>query len=123
MPHLFDFSNCVGDVSTVEVNPKGWRGPLTIEYGLAQNNKYDTQTSIVWRIKGTSHTFTIYERRLNVFSHGNYKQHFEEVLQNFREDYLSWFREPEYEGVQWKYEYQSQFGRLIIPDSGGDNKS
>lgn len=123
MPHLFDFSNCVGDVSTVEVNPKGWRGPLTIEYGLAQNNKYDTQSSIVWRIKGTSHTFTIYERRLNVFSHGNYKQHFEEVLQNFREDYLSWFREPEYEGVQWKYEYQSQFGRLIIPDSGGDNKS
>jgi hypothetical protein len=123
MPHLFDFSNCIGDVSTVEVNPKGWRGPLTIEYGLAQNNKYDTQASIVWRIKGTSHTFTIYERRLNVFSNGNYKQHFEEVLQNFREDYLSWFRNPEYEEVQWKYEYQSQFGRYILPDTGGDNKS
>lgn len=123
MPHIYDFSNCIGEVMTVDVNPKGWKGPLIIEYGIAQHAKFDTQASIVWRIKGTSHTFSIYERRLNVFSNGNYKKHFEEVLENFREDYLSWFEDPAYDKVQWKYEYQSQFGNLIIPNGRGDNKS
>ena len=41
MPHVYDFSNCIGEVMTVEVNPKGWRGPLIIEYGIAQHEKYD----------------------------------------------------------------------------------
>jgi len=122
MPHIFDFSNCMEEVHTVTVNPKGWRGPLVIEYGLAQNSKYDTQTSIVWRIKGTTHTFSIYERKINVLSNGIYKDHFEEVLTNFRDDYLSWFRDPMYKDVKWKYDYQKQYGDLIIPESG-DNKS
>ena len=60
MPHIYDFSNCIGEVMTVEGNPKGWSGPLIIEYGIAQHAKYDTQVSVVWRIKGTSHTFSIY---------------------------------------------------------------
>lgn len=123
MPHIFNFSECIGDITTVEVNPDGWVKPLYVEYGLAQNAKYDTQLSIVWRVKGTTHTFSIYERRLNVFSNGNYKKHFEEVLQNFREDYLSWFNEPEYKDVEWKYEYEAEFGKFIISDNGGDNKS
>jgi hypothetical protein len=121
MPYIFDFNKCINGVKTIDVNPKGWRGPLTIEYGVAQNSKYDTQVSVVWRIKGTSHTFTIYERRLNVISHANYKKHFEEALEGFREDYLSWFKDKEYDGVDWKYEYKSQYGDLIISEECENN--
>lgn len=122
MPYLFDFAECIGDVKTVEVYPNGWRGPLTIEYGIAQKSKYDTQLSVVWRIKGTSHTFSIFERRLNVISNANYKQHFEEVLEGFRKDYLSWFKDKEYTDVTWKYAYEAQYGNLIISEECEDNK-
>lgn len=116
MPHIFDFNNCLEDIHTVEVSPKGWKGPLTIEYSVAQNSKYDTQVSLVWRIKGTTHTFSIYQKRLNVISNGNYKKHFEEALEGFREDYLSWFKEDKYKEVDWKNEYKEQYGNFIIQD-------
>lgn len=123
MPCLFDFAECIGDINSVEVNPKGWKGPLTIEYGIAQKSKYDTQLSVVWRVKGTTHTFSIYERRLNIISNANYKKHFEEALEGFRKDYLSWFENEEYSGITWKYDYQQQYGDLIIPEEGEDNRS
>lgn len=122
MPYIFDFAQCVSDVKTVDVNPKGWRGPITIEYGTAQNSKYDTQLSVVWRVKGTTHTFTIYERRLNIISHANYRKHFEEALEGFRKDYLSWFEDGAYTDVTWKYDYQAQYRDLIIPEGCEDNE-
>jgi len=121
MPYVFDFTRCIGDIKTVEVNPDGWRGPLVVEYGIAQNSKYDTQLSVIWRVQGTTHTFTIYERRLNVISHANYKKHFEEALEGFRKDYLSWFSDEAYADAGWKYEYESQYGNLIIPEKCKDN--
>lgn len=120
MPHNFDFSNCNDEIKTVVVNPVGWRNPITIEYSTAHAHKYDTMLSVVWRVKGTSHTFTIYERRLNVISNANYKKHFEEALEAFREDYLSWFSDTKYAAADWKYEYEQQYKGLILPD---DNKS
>ena len=53
---------------------------------------------------------------MNVLSNGDYKKHFTQTLENFREDYLSWFREKEYENAEWKYEYRDQFGELIEGD-------
>lgn len=123
MPCIFDFSKCIGGINTVEVNPKGWHCPIVVEYGVAQMSKYDTQLSVVWRVQGTTHTFSIYERRLNVISNANYKKHFEEALESFREDYLSWFTDEEYSGVTWKYDYQSQYGSLIISEECEDNES
>lgn len=120
MPHIYDFKNCIGKIKETTVNPKGWNGPITIEYGIAQHNKYDPMLSVVWRIKGTTHVFSIYERRLNVISHSNYDEHFTQALENFREDYLSWFRDKEYDGVEWKYEYKNQYERLIQPESEGE---
>ena len=113
MPFKYDFNNCLNDVKTIDVEPEGWKGPITIEYGVAQKTPYDTQLSVVLRIKGTTHTFAMYERNLNVISHGNYKKHFEEALTNFRKDYLSWFSDDEYKDVMWKYEYKQQYGNLI----------
>lgn len=113
MPFNYDFNNCLNDVKTIDVEPEGWKGPITIEYGVAQKTPYDTQLSVVWRIKGTTHTFAMYERNLNVISHGNYKKHFEEALTNFRKDYLSWFSDDEYKDIMWKYEYKQQYGNLI----------
>ena len=124
MPNNFDFSRCISDIKTVEINPRGWRGPITIEFAQAQVSEYDPMLSIVWRIQGTQHTFTIYERRLNLISHANYKAHFTEALENFREDYLSWFETPGWEETPWVKEYQQQYGRLIIPeDSNNKDKS
>ena len=63
MPFSFDFNLANGELHTVEVSPKGWRGPITIEYIVAQAHPYDTMASVVWRIKGTEHCFTIVEQR------------------------------------------------------------
>lgn len=120
MPFVFNFDWSVGDIRTVEIYPNGWVNPITIEYIVAQAHKYDTTLSVVWRVKGTTHCFTISEQKLNVLSRGDYKKHFTEVLENFREDYLSWFTDDYYKDVEWKYEYKEQFGRFI---KGKDNES
>ena len=122
MPFVFDLNNAISEIYTVQVSPKGWRSPLTIEYGIAQANKYDTTLSVVWRVKGTEHCFSIGEQRLNVISHGHYKEHFEKALEGFREDYLSWFQSEEYDGCQWRDEYKKQFDRLIIGEQDKDNR-
>lgn len=113
MPFVFDFNLSIGDIHTVEVSPKGWKSPLTVEWAVAQAHRYDPTRSIVWRVKGTTHTFTIGEQTLNMLSGGDYKKHFKEVLENFRLDYLSWFKEEEYKDADWKNEYEAQYGRLI----------
>lgn len=114
MPFNFNFNNALTSIKTVEVYPNGWITPLTIEYCSAQARPYDTMTSVCWRIKGTEHTFTIYENRLNKISSGDYAKHFTETLELFREDYLSWFTAKDYEGCAWRDEYKQQFSKLIV---------
>lgn len=121
MPFVFDFKTSIGEIHSVEVNPIGWKSPLIVEYIVAQAHRYDTMRSIVWRVKGTEHCFTIEEQRLNILSGGNYKEHFKKALEGFRKDYLSWFVDDEYKDCQWKYEYEKQFGKLILPEEQ-DNK-
>lgn len=118
MPFIFDFNVFdKEEIHTVEISPDGWNGPITIEYCVAQAHKFDTMLSVVWRVKGTTHCFTIEEQRINRLSHGGeYKDHFKKALEGFRKDYLSWFKEEEYKDCDWKYEYQKQYGRFIIQD-------
>lgn len=113
MPFIYNFNNALTDVTTVDVEPKGWGGVITIEYIVAQVNKFDTMLSVVWRVKGTTHCFTIPEQQLNVISNGDYKDHFTKALEGFRTDYLSWFKNKEYDGCEWKTEYEHQYGRFI----------
>lgn len=121
MPFYFDISNTGTKLIEVTVNPDGWVNPITVEYTIAQAHRYDTTVSVIWRVKGTKHCFTIGEQKLNQISHANYQKHFEEVLKNFRIDYLNWFTDPEYKDAQWKYDYQREFGRFILPE-GSENK-
>ena len=123
MPFYFDFNLANGELHTVEVSPIGWKGPITIEYITAQAHQYDTMVSVIWKIKGTEHCFTIFEQRLNHISHGDYKAHFKEALEKFRIDYLSWFKDEMYRNCEWKYEYEKQYGKLIIPDKDNGGKS
>lgn len=123
MPFYFDFNLANGELHTVEVSPIGWKGPITIEYITAQAHQYDTMVSVIWKIKGTDHCFTIFEQRLNHISHGDYKAHFKEALEKFRIDYLSWFKDEMYRNCEWKYEYEKQYGKLIIPDKDNGGKS
>ena len=122
MPFVFDFKPYLSEIHTVDVSPKGWKSTVTVEYIIAQAHRYDPVVSVVWRVKGTSHCFTIGEQRINLISNGNYKKHFTETLENFRKDYLSWFKDEEYRNAEWKYEYERQFGRFIeSEDSEGQN--
>ena len=123
MPFYFDFNLANGELHTVEVSPIGWKGPITIEYITAQAHQYDNMVSVIWKIKGTDHCFTIFEQRLNHISHGDYKAHFKEAMEKFRIDYLSWFKDEMYRNCEWKYEYEKQYGKLIIPDKDNGGKS
>jgi len=117
MPFTYDFNNAMTEPKVVTVNPKGWRGPIYVEYVVAQAHKYDTSLSVIWRVRGTSHCFTIYEPSINEWSKGkSYELHFQTALENFRLDYLSWFKNKDYENAEWKWEYKEQFGRFIIED-------
>ena len=123
MPFCFDFNSIdSGEIHTVEVNPNGWVGPITVEYIIAQAHMFDTMLSVIWRVKGTEHCFTIFEQKLNHISHGDYKAHFKEVLENFRIDYLNWFKDEQYKESQWKYDYAKQYNRFIIPDKDNESK-
>ena len=113
MPFNFDFNRKLTDIKTIDITPNGWT-PLTIEYCCAQARVYDTMTSVCWRIKGTTHTFTIYENRLNKISNGDYAKHFTETLELFREAYLSWFENKEYQECVWRNEYEQKYSRFII---------
>ena len=58
-------------------------------------------------------TFTIYENKLKEICNNNYAKHFTETLENFREDYISWFKEERYKDCEWKWEYKREFGNYI----------
>jgi hypothetical protein len=113
MAYIFDLNKCACGILTMDINPKGWVNPITIEYGVAQSNPCDTMLSVCWRVKGTTHTFTIYETYINNISNGDYAKHFTEVLEYFREDYLSWFSDKKYENCEWREEYKKQYQSLI----------
>ena len=83
---LFNHNDYIGETKTVTINPKGWNGPLDIEYGVAQANQFDTMSSIVWHVVGTRHYFSIYEPYMAKYAKSGYAAHFTEVLENFRED-------------------------------------
>lgn len=123
MPFIYDFRKALDDPHTVTVSPMGWNGPITVEYIVAHVNDYDQDISVVWRVKGTTHCFTIGEQRLNHLSNGDYQKHFQEVLEGFAKDYNSWFTDKQYEGCEWRNEYRKQFGKFIIEDKNQHSKS
>lgn len=116
MPFIYDFNNAPDEIHKVSVSPKGWKAPVVVEYVVAQAHEFDPMVSVVWRVQGTSHCFTIYEQRLNHLSHGNYQKHFQEALEGFAKDYNTWFTDDQYDGCQWRDEYERQFGNLIVKD-------
>jgi len=114
MPNNFEFSK-LKDVKTMEVNPEGWVTPLHVEYGVSDDinaGVYGDIPSYYWRVKGTTHTFVIPIIRIDFLSSGDYKKHFENALETFREDYISWKNEGFI--TEWARDYRKQFSRLII---------
>jgi hypothetical protein len=107
MPNNKDFTT-LENIRQIECNPLNWINPIFIEYGIS----YENFPSYCWRVKGTNHTFVIAISRLDYVSNGNYKQHFEEFLEDFREDYLKWSKENFI--YPWQQEYYKQFHNLII---------
>ena len=107
MPHNFDFSN-LKFIKELTINPINWINPLCVEYGIGGY----PEDSYYWRVKGTSHTFMIPAKRLNYITLGNYEKHFEEALQAFREDYISWANDG-FE-LEWQQDYYNEYHRFIV---------
>lgn len=107
MPNNYNFS-LLENVKEININPKGWVNPIIVEYGT---NYYGEVLSYHWRIKGTTHTFIIPVLRIDFLSQGDYVKHFEEVLQEFREDYKGWVQEKFY--TKWMCEYRDQYSKFI----------
>jgi len=113
MPFIYDFNKGYSKPKYINIHPKGWK-PITIEYTVGQANPLDTLSSICWRIKGTTHSFTIYEQKLNQLCEGGeYGKHFEKVLELFRKDYLQWLTDEKYKGCEWVEEYIHQYKDII----------
>jgi len=104
MPNKYNFSE-LNEIKELQVNPINWVNPLIIEYTIDNNVYY-------WRVKGTSHTFTIPVKRMNYITSGNYVKHFEEALQNFREDYIEWKNSGFI--TEWMREYEFEYKRFIL---------
>jgi hypothetical protein len=108
MPHIVDFSR-LENVKTIEIAPEGWITPLYVEYGIGDDRE---TSSYFWRVKGTSHTFIIPISRMDYLSSGNYKKHFTNALEVFREDYISW-KDAGFL-TEWSREYYNQYNRFIV---------
>lgn len=108
MPNFYDFSKLENVKETI-ANPEGWVNPLIIEYGVGYHGEI---LSYYWRIKGTKHTFIIPILRIDYLSEGEYSTHFEEALEGFREDYLSWARQDFF--APWMKEYRDEFKKFIV---------
>jgi len=106
MPNKHDFSTLYGHGET-EVHPKGWT-KLAVEHGYGY---LGSQLNFYWRVKDTQHTFRIPLQQLNELTQGKYESHFEYVLENFREEYLSWaaggFQ------AEWMVEYHREYRNFI----------
>ena len=107
MPNNVDFSTLT-NVKNVEVNPEGWVSSLYVEYA---EGFLGATPSLMWRAKGTQHTFTIPLVRIQYLSSGDYAKHFKEALEGFRDDYKEWsergFDAP------WMQEYRAQYRSFI----------
>lgn len=112
MPNNLDFSQ-FKNVKTIEVNPENWVSPLYVEYGVSEENHvYDEMPYYYWRVKGTQHTFKILITRMDFLSSGDYKKHFENALEDFRENYMEWKSTGFI--CEWARDYRDQFARYII---------
>jgi hypothetical protein len=111
MPRNFDFSK-LDDIKTIEVNPQGWISPLYVQYGMSAAIELQGILTYCWRVKGTEHTFTIPVIRMDFLSSGDYKKHFENVLEIFREDYIDWKTEGFI--TEWSREYRDQYSKFIV---------
>jgi len=111
MPNNFDFKK-LQNIKTMEVNPSGWISPLFVEYGITDDDAVQGIMSYCWRVKGTQHTFVIPMLRLDFLSSGDYKKHFEIMLENFKDDYLEWKKQEFI--IPWMKEYKEQYSKFII---------
>jgi hypothetical protein len=106
MPFHQDFSELYS-IGEINVHPYGWK-KLVIEYGYGYVG--DVQ-NFFWRVKETRHTFRIPLVTLNEMSKGNYEEHIQYVLENFRQEYLSWAAQgfP----VEWMVEYHHEYKNFL----------
>jgi len=111
MPHHVNFDtleNQLSDVDIMDIDVIGWKKPLQIEYVYVK----DHVNKLFWRVKGTTHTFTIELEQLNKISQGDYVLHFQQALTVFRDDLIKWAAEGLTE--KWMREYLYMYKNYII---------
>ncbi len=106
MPYHADFNSFYGR-SEFDIKPTGWE-KLTIEFGYSYLGEI---LQYFWRVKGTQHTFRIPVQTINELSRGDYPGHVKQILENFRDEYLSWAAQGFYE--DWMVEYHKEYRNFI----------
>src|SRR5208283_826367 len=104
MPNIKNFST-LENIKQVEIFPVGWIHPVIIEYGIYKS----VPSYYYWRVKGATHTWEIAVTRLDFLSKGDYKTHFINALESFRDEYLIWATQNFY--IPWQQEYYNQFNK------------
>jgi hypothetical protein len=107
VPNYYDFSK-LDNVKETRIYPVGWVSPLIVEYGIGYHGEL---LSYYWRVKGTKHTFVIPIIRMDYLTEGDYRNHFAEALESFREDYLEWASQEFY--APWMMEYKEMYEKYI----------
>ena len=107
MPNFYDFGK-LHSIKTIEVDAEGWISPLSIEYGITD----DDMPCCCWRVRGTRHTFVIPVGRLDYLSEGDYGAHFKKALEGFRKEYIDWKSEDAI--TDWMRGYFDEYSRFII---------
>ena len=103
------FNEDVNEINLIEVKPKGWES-VVIEYGVAPMG-ISSHLQMCWRVQNTEHVFTIPLNFLYETTGGDYGPHFKEVLEQFRRDYLEWYKLGFRE--KWMQNYRRQFDKFI----------
>ena len=105
----FSFDTDVNDIKTSNIRAKGWY-PVDVEFGFMGLGQSSAQ-QLCWRVKGTEHVFRIPLKVFYEHDKGDYEGHFEKVLEQFRIDYLDWYKGGFQEA--WMQNYRKQFKNYI----------
>lgn len=110
MPFIVDLNAKCDKIYTIEVSPFGWIGnPITVEYGTVMLKPTDPDKAVCFRVRGTKHTWAVFEQQLYRISRGDYASYFRKELEEFRISMLVWIHVPAYWQQQWVRDYYEMF--------------
>lgn len=93
--------SALGETKELTLNLEGWINPLIIEYVYMV--PISGESELHWKVKGTVYTFKISLTIIYKKHNSNISEHFTLTLQQFRKDYLDWWKQ------KWPEEWMKNY--------------